>query len=1361
LAPQYEAIIKIGVQGQRDLDAAIKQIEGLQKAVRRENRLQIRLDQGVAQSLANYNKELTKASNLLNRVGAGSKFEAAAVQQYVSALGQANAARTRQNKLIEDQTRAVQGLASASEREIEVLKRRNQISSLARPAGSANAVSAERRKAEQQLNRAAPGTDAETKAVQRLTAAIGAENKALERRNQLLGKTPAGGAAGGAGAGGRAAAQARSRLLGTISSGVIGGGFPLLFGQGAGAGAGGALGGLLGGALGGAGGFAGGILGSLIGTQLDKLAQGATAAGNALKDPVEGLQALKDAAVFAGKEQEFLVDKLIALGRISEAQAIVQQQIIEKIGVQGNNDLLALADASIELAKAWGELSLQMQAALAGPLADMLRWIADLIKLAGGLNRDNAARNDMLSGLSPQERQAYQNRRTGIQANAGFGFRGDGTLFYDNKAKELAALDAEFKKRSTPPTARTPELNPANAERQLDAAVARQKELVDLQRQGAGLIRDAEDFRRDQEEAIFGFRKRAMDYEREVTQFRKGLEDKIFEKRQQVQRSEAELARKQAQLSIDRNDIALAAAGRIPLEQGGGQSPLVDAVREYIRTRAEGEADLQQKEVNTKLEIASIQRGTANLEADIVRKIVDLRQKADDYKRDVEKFSYDTAKKIYDYQIKAADYQYEMWERSYKLAADIAEKMAAAANGMNPYGDVESASSFTSNASRGKALIGIGQRLGVSPLDLALLIQAESGGNPGIVGGAGGNYEGLIQFGPTERRQYGYRRGMGFEEQLAAGGPVENYLKDRFRRAGRSTQGASLLDLYTTVLAGNPGANPDARDSFGNSARSQVQKIERERAAVRARYFSPAAASTPGYPTLPPPGSPVGAVPATAGPNLGPLPVKPTIAPLGAPPRSIGAIPTFDAERKQLTELDQRSVVLNQQLLDAERKAVEVRNIAAQASLDAATAGVLQEVLQPLLDANKQLEDRAAYEREYGDLLKAGTLPALAEQLATQRALEKTQLRSLEIQEQTVNAAIETAKARLIEKGISADELALREQSLKKLLEIRDKLAGGKDKIIEQSDKAEQLIGDANSPEARRQGAIDKYNERINTLNDPNRLLETQLDAKARLAELSDPLNQLTTAANSFGDAFGQAFQDIVTGSKSASEAFSDMFSAIGASFAQMAAQMLAQKAVLSILGLFGGGGAAPAAGGLPGFAPGLQLFADGGRPPVGQPSIVGEDGPELFIPGMPGTIVPNEMVVPYSEGKATINPDGSTTYNASYPGAPGAPGSRGANGIGGQGRAGNSPLPALTVPFQKTSGGGSNDPAQQAQAAAAIMQQLGAIDINYNTVNVGGMDVVSNEQAQAIGRESAQQGAKIALAALQNSVGTRRKIGL
>ena len=38
-------------------------------------------------------------------------------------------------------------------------------------------------------------------------------------------------------------------------------------------------------------------------------------------------------------------------------------------------------------------------------------------------------------------------------------------------------------------------------------------------------------------------------------------------------------------------------------------------------------------------------------------------------------------------------------------------------------------------------------------------------------------------------------------------------------------------------------------------------------------------------------------------------------------------------------------------------------------------------------------------------------------------------------------------------------------------------------------------------------------------------------------------------------------------------------------------------------------------------------LFADGGRPPVGKASIVGERGPELFVPSTAGTIIPNNQL--------------------------------------------------------------------------------------------------------------------------------------
>jgi hypothetical protein len=62
--------------------------------------------------------------------------------------------------------------------------------------------------------------------------------------------------------------------------------------------------------------------------------------------------------------------------------------------------------------------------------------------------------------------------------------------------------------------------------------------------------------------------------------------------------------------------------------------------------------------------------------------------------------------------------------------------------------------------------------------------------------------------------------------------------------------------------------------------------------------------------------------------------------------------------------------------------------------------------------------------------------------------------------------------------------------------------------------------------------------------------------------------------------------------------------------------------------GIGGGGGnfwsqALGVVGGLLG-----GFFAEGGRPPVGKASVVGEKGPEWFVPDRPGTVLPTGMAL-------------------------------------------------------------------------------------------------------------------------------------
>tara|TARA_B100002019_G_scaffold42616_1_gene35685 strand:+ start:10750 stop:12762 length:2013 start_codon:yes stop_codon:yes gene_type:complete len=60
------------------------------------------------------------------------------------------------------------------------------------------------------------------------------------------------------------------------------------------------------------------------------------------------------------------------------------------------------------------------------------------------------------------------------------------------------------------------------------------------------------------------------------------------------------------------------------------------------------------------------------------------------------------------------------------------------------------------------------------------------------------------------------------------------------------------------------------------------------------------------------------------------------------------------------------------------------------------------------------------------------------------------------------------------------------------------------------------------------------------------------------------------------------------------------------------------------------------------GLFSGLLGFANGGRPPVGRPSVVGERGPELFVPDRAGTILPNGVGM--GSTTITVNVDASET---------------------------------------------------------------------------------------------------------------------
>ena len=183
------------------------------------------------------------------------------------------------------------------------------------------------------------------------------------------------------------------------------------------------------------------------------------------------------------------------------------------------------------------------------------------------------------------------------------------------------------------------------------------------------------------------------------------------------------------------------------------------------------------------------------------------------------------------------------------------------------------------------------------------------------------------------------------------------------------------------------------------------------------------------------------------------------------------------------------------------------------------------------------------------------------------------------------------------------------------------------------------------------------------------------------LPEVNDELTQteqlLKNAYGIVANNLTSGIQGLIDGTKEWSDILSNVLSQLGSMFLNVGFNMLGANI------------------GIPGFA-------DGGRPPTNMPSIVGERGPELFVPDSAGTVLSNE------DSRAVMN---------------------------------------------RWSGGNDSPIATQ------------PIDVSYNVTEINSMRFVTEEQMLASSRAAAAQGAKRgenrAMNRLRQSRSTRSKLGM
>jgi|TARA_R100000482_G_scaffold9908_2_gene2960 hypothetical protein len=339
---------------------------------------------------------------------------------------------------------------------------------------------------------------------------------------------------------------------------------------------------------------------------------------------------------------------------------------------------------------------------------------------------------------------------------------------------------------------------------------------------------------------------------------------------------------------------------------------------------------------------------------------------------------------------------------------------------------------------------------------------------------------------------------------------------------------------------------------------------------------------------------------------------------------------TGAAERKLLT--DQEDIRLSQAV---ETQAIKLENLKFEREATALIerqnkAG--KKLLEPLQRKLDAIRDRNAFEKEYGELIMKGSTPAAAKQVIEAQKQKKEIDRLVEKQLESNEILIENLRIKVAEtEGTKAHAAAVDalNAALRRRNEIEEKGRIAKGEIDEEKTPAERIE------------------------EEKKRIQET-------LNELMDPVDQLISLADTLGDAFSESFKGLVTGSMSAQEALANLFQRTADHFLDMAAKMIAAQIKMQILNIGlsffdpsgAGGGGAPSApagksGTIPSLAPSLggsggpfndskQLFAAptliagkalGGAVGAGKPYLVGEKGPELFVPGAMGNIVPNKAM--------------------------------------------------------------------------------------------------------------------------------------
>ena len=258
--------------------------------------------------------------------------------------------------------------------------------------------------------------------------------------------------------------QAQQQMQNASANALIGGAFPLLFGQGPGAAAGGALGGFGGGMMGGQFGFALSLVGTNIGAAIDSLVTGAKELGVALNPLTADLTALTKAAGLAGTVDANRINLIEQVRGKQEALNAALREMTSVVGERGVEALQELGRQTTALTNAWNKFMTSVFAGIAEALnkSGITQGITNALNAISGADSgmgfaQSSNASSALKGRVTQLNSVNQRIAT-LEADLGVGGNASGSVDaqriakirlgeeeYNTQLKKLEALRQESK----------------------------------------------------------------------------------------------------------------------------------------------------------------------------------------------------------------------------------------------------------------------------------------------------------------------------------------------------------------------------------------------------------------------------------------------------------------------------------------------------------------------------------------------------------------------------------------------------------------------------------------------------------------------------------------------------------------------------------------------------------------------------------------------------------------------------------------------------------------------------------------------------------------------------------------------------